>query len=159
MLGCPAAASAGGSAGRWSWPLPAPHPIVGGFIAPANPYGSGHRGIDISTAAVPVAAAVTVSAPADGVVHFVGMVAGRPVISLRHADGLVSSYEPVQSQLTSGAVVVRGEPIGILLAGHCEQTCLHFGVRRYGEYVSPLNYLGDIPRSVLLPTRQLSPQR
>lgn len=140
----------GSGSATWSWPLDPPHPIARPFIAPATPYSSGHRGIDIHGA---VGAAV--HAPADGVVHFSGFVVDRPVISIRHAGGLVSSFEPVISELVAGMVVHRGDTIGALQSGHCGAPCLHFGVRRHGEYVSPLGYLGGIPRSVLLPTRQL----
>lgn len=147
-VGGPAPAAA--VTARWGWPLAAPHAITRGFVAPATPYGSGHRGIDI--------AGVTghdVTASADGVVHFVGWVVDRPVVSVRHPDGLISSFEPVASALTAGELVVRGQVIGVLQEGHCPHACLHFGVRRYGEYVSPLLFLGGVPRSVLLPTRPL----
>ncbi len=83
------------------------------------------------------------------------MVINRPVLAIQHADGLVSSYEPVESDLLRGTRIQRGDTIGRLLSGHCTSACLHFGVRLYGQYVSPLNYLGGIPRSVLLPTRPL----
>ncbi len=147
----PASAHAvAGATGAWLWPLPVPHAIVGPFVAPATAYAAGHRGIDISSIA---GAAVT--SPESGVVYFAGVVVGRAVLSIRHADGLVTSYEPVESDLTAGAAVRRGDAVGRLLPGHCTDTCLHFGVRRYGQYVSPLNYLGGIPHSVLLPTRAL----
>lgn len=143
--------AAAGTTTTWAWPVPFPHPIVRPYVAPASAYGAGHRGIDISSAAGSV-----VTAPADGVVYFAGVVVDRPVLSIRHADGLVSSYEPVESELPAGTIVRQGDTIGHLLSGHCVDACLHFGVRLYGQYVSPLNYLGGIPRSVLLPTRPLS---
>jgi murein DD-endopeptidase MepM/ murein hydrolase activator NlpD len=146
------AQAAAGATTSWGWPLPVPHPIVGPFIAPASAYAAGHRGIDISS---PEGTLVT--APADGVVYFAGVVVDRPVLSIRHADGVVSSYEPVESVVSVGTAVRRGDTVGRLLAGHCALGCIHFGVRLFGEYVSPLNYLGGIPRSVLLPTRPLSP--
>lgn len=134
----------------WDWPVPVPHAIVRPYVAPATAYAAGHRGIDISSAAESA-----VTAPADGQVYFSGVVVDRPVLSIRHADGLVSSYEPVESALPAGTVVRRGDTVGSLLAGHCATACLHFGVRLYGQYVSPLNYLGGIARSILLPTRPL----
>ncbi|GAA3748643.1 hypothetical protein GCM10022239_25030 [Leifsonia bigeumensis] len=135
----------------WVWPLDPPHTVARPFIAPATPYASGHRGIDLHGA---VGSAVY--APADGVVHFSGVVVDRPVISIRHPGGLVSSFEPVTSELVAGTVVHRGDTIGALQSGDCGAPCLHFGVRLHGEYVSPLRYLVGIPRSVLLPTRPLS---
>jgi murein DD-endopeptidase MepM/ murein hydrolase activator NlpD len=139
-----------GTTTSWGWPVTVPHPIERPFIAPESAYGAGHRGIDISSTEE-----ASVTAPADGVVNFSGVVVDRPVLSIVHADGLVSSYEPVESDLPPGTPVRRGDTVGHLLPGHCASACLHFGVRLYGEYVSPLNYLGGIPRSVLLPTRLL----
>lgn len=126
------------------------HTVVRPFIAPPTPYAAGHRGIDIDSAA-----GAPVVAPADGIVHFAGVVVDRPVVSVRHPGGLISSFEPVTSELTEGAPVARGSPIGVVAAGHCAAPCLHFGVRLHGEYVSPLAYLEGIPPSVLLPTRPL----
>jgi murein DD-endopeptidase MepM/ murein hydrolase activator NlpD len=137
-------------AGEWAWPLDEPHEIVRPFIAPATPYGSGHRGIDLAGAA-----GADVLAPADGIVHFSGFVVDRPVLSIDHGGGLVSSFEPVASDLVAGQVVHRGDRIGALQSGHCRAPCLHLGVRLHGQYVSPLLYLGGIPYPVLLPTRPL----
>lgn len=139
---------------RWNWPIDAPRVIARPFIAPATPYSAGHRGIDLWADA-----GAAVYAPADGIVHFAGVVVDRPVISVEHPGGLISSFEPVASSLVAGTLVHRGEAIGHILgapqSGHCGAPCLHFGVRLHGQYVSPLNYLGGIPRSVLLPTRSL----
>lgn len=137
-------------AGGWAWPVGAGHRIIRPFLAPATTYSAGHRGIDI--AGEPGAVVV---APDAGIVHFAGIVVDRPVISIRHADGVISSFEPVMSDLADGTPVARGSPIGTLESGHCSVGCLHFGVRVHGEYVSPLLYLDGIPRAVLLPTRNL----
>lgn len=134
---------------RWNWPTAPPHTIARPYLAPETPYAAGHRGIDIR------AASPTITAPASGTVHFVGVVVDRPVLSIRHEGGLISSYEPVTSTLTADAPVHRGDPIGELLPGHCASPCLHFGVRLDGEYVSPLLLLGGVPRAVLLPTQHL----
>jgi murein DD-endopeptidase MepM/ murein hydrolase activator NlpD len=132
---------------EWSWPVEPPRAILRPFIAPATPYSAGHRGIDIR------APGGSLFAPADGVVHFAGFVVDRPVLSIRHPGGLLSSYEPVNTALVEGDLVSRGELIGDILAGHCSARCVHVGVRLDGEYLSPLNFLGGVPRSVLLPTR------
>ena len=136
-------------AGSWQWPVVGDHRIVRPFVAPATKYSAGHRGIDIE--ALPSGEVVS---PAYGIVHFAGVVVDRPVVSIRHPDGVISSFEPVLSALAEGTTVARGSPIGIAGAGHCEVSCLHVGVRVYGEYVSPLVYLGSVPRAVLLPTRR-----
>ena len=134
----------------WEWPVDGTRVLLRPYIAPPTPYGPGHRGIDIA-----LSAGGTVYAPADGIVHFSGIVVDRPVLSIRHADGLISSFEPVSSKLVAGDHVRSGDQIGEAEAGHCTVACVHFGVRLYGDYVSPLNYLGGIPHSVLLPTRPL----
>ena len=136
------------AASLWLWPVAAPHAVARPYLAPATPYSAGHRGVDLASAA-----GATVLAPADGVVRFSGWVVDRPVLSVTHADGVVSSYEPVESTLAEGDVVHRGDLIGTLLAGHCRAPCLHLGVRIDGEYVSPLLFLGGQPRAVLLPVR------
>lgn len=141
------ASAAGGALPRWRWPVDAPHPIVRPYLAPASPYAPGHRGIDVA------APAGTVYAPANGIVHFAGTVVDRPVLSIRHPGGLISSYEPVTTALTAGEAVGRGAVIGTVQGGHCASACLHFGVRLNGEYISPLSLLGEIPRALLLPTR------
>lgn len=132
----------------WGWPLPAPRVVVRQFEAPADRYSAGHRGVDLDAAD-----GTPVLAPAEGVVFFAGVVVDRPVLSIRHQGNLLSSYEPVVTQLTEGAVVHRGDVIGTVAPGHCASSCLHFGVRLNGDYVSPLRYVGGIPRSVLLPRR------
>lgn len=148
------AESVAGATPKWAWPVAAPHRVVRPYLAPATAYSAGHRGIDISSAT-----GAPVFAPDDGVVYFVGVVVDRPVLSIRHSGGLVSSFEPVASSLVAGTAVRRGETVGTIAVGttpgHCAGSCLHFAVRLFGEYVSPLNYLGGIPWPVLLPTRAL----
>src|SRR5690606_40582057 len=64
-------------AALWAWPLAAPHPVVRAYLAPPAPYAAGHRGIDIRSSP-----AAEVRAPADGVVHFAGVVVDRAVLSI-----------------------------------------------------------------------------
>ena len=89
--------------------------------------------------------------------HFAGVVVDRPVLSIDHGGGVISSYEPVLTTLVEGDVVTRGDVIGTVLPGHCASVCVHLGVRVDGQYVSPLRFLGGIPRAILLPTRALEP--
>lgn len=134
---------------RWDWPLAPPHPVQATFVAPATPYAAGHRGIDITAAVgLPVVAA------ASGVVTFSGIVVDRPLVVIRHDDGLVSSIEPVTGSVEVGAAVDRGAPIGtVAVGGHCNASCVHLGVRRDGAYINPLLLLGEVPAAVLLPLR------
>lgn len=134
------------AAALWSWPVPAPHPLARPYVAPATPYASGHRGIDIRSPA-----GTEVRAPADGIVHFAGFVVDRYVISIQHAGGVLSSFEPVEPLVATGDRVERGEVIGILLPGHCATPCLHLGARVDGEYVNPLLFLGGLERAILYP--------
>jgi murein DD-endopeptidase MepM/ murein hydrolase activator NlpD len=130
----------------WLWPVE-PHEVVRAFDAPATPYGPGHRGVDLASAE-----GATVVAPADGVVRFAGPVAGRPVLSIEHGGGLVSSFEPVEPLVAAGDAVSRGQAIGVLQAGHAPGGArLHLGARLHGAYVDPLPMLG-VERPVLLPT-------
>ena len=137
------------AASLWLWPVAEPHAVARAYLAPATPYSAGHRGVDLRAEE-----GASVRAPADGVVRFAGWVVDRPVLSVTHGGGVVSSYEPVESSLSEGDVVRRGDVIGTLLAGHCRSPCLHLGVRIDGEYVSPLLFLGGQPRAVLLPVRR-----
>jgi murein DD-endopeptidase MepM/ murein hydrolase activator NlpD len=138
---------------RWQWPV-RPAAVTRGFEAPPTLYAAGHRGIDLAAAA-----GALVTAPADGTVRFVGAVAGRPVVTLDHGGGVLSTYEPVAANVSTtsptllvGATVRAGEPIGVVATGgHCEARCLHVGVRIDGAYVSPLLFFDRVPRAVLLP--------
>lgn len=123
--------------------------VVTMFTAPPQPWARGHRGVDL--AAGPGAVIV---APADGVVAFAGMVAGRPVLSVDHAGGLRSTYEPVVARVAVGDRVTQGQMIGVLADGpsHCSSSCLHWGARRGDVYVDPLSLI-DRPPLVLLPLR------
>jgi murein DD-endopeptidase MepM/ murein hydrolase activator NlpD len=151
----PVPAAADGAAGAfpaaaaWVPPL-TPLEVTRPFGPPGSPYGPGHRGVDLAGAAGTV-----VVAPGAGVVVFAGMVAGRPVVSVAHADGLRTTYEPVAPSVRAGMPVARGSPIGTLLAGHAgcpAAACLHWGLRRGETYLDPLALLRP-PRLRLLPWR------
>ena len=123
-------------AARFGWPL-APAPTVSRpFQPPSEPYGPGHRGVDlIGTEGQPVLAA------GDGAVVYAGPLADRGVVSIDHPNGLRTSYEPVRASVRAGQLVRRGEPVGTLAAGHlgCRaEACLHWGLRRDGQYLDPL---------------------
>ena len=133
-------------------------PVVGSSVIEhyrqsETPYSSGHRGVDYE-----VALAQGVFAPADATVHFVGQVVNRQLISLSHDGQLLSSFEPVCSKLTKGEPVQKDQLIGEVCEGdetyqpHCErQKCLHFSLRKNGEYLSPLWFTKELRSSRLLP--------
>ncbi|WJM17167.1 murein hydrolase activator EnvC family protein [Microbacterium arborescens] len=143
----PSADSDAVPAPRPGWAMPLRQPtVVRGFEAPAHEYAPGHRGVDLS------APDPAVVAPADGTIAFAGPVAGRPVVTIDHDDGLVTSLEPVETTLVPGTVVARGEPVGTAVAGgHVGEGGVHFGIRRDGEYINPLTMVTGIARAVLLP--------
>ncbi len=131
---------------RWSWPV-APPRVIGPFAAPPTPYAAGHRGIDLAAIA-----GTPVTSPSDARVRFAGVVVDRPVLTLDHGGGVLSSYEPLSTSLGAGDPVGRGAPLGQVAAGgHCDGACLHVGVRVDGAYVSPLLFFDSVPPSVLLP--------
>ncbi|CAH0172312.1 murein hydrolase activator EnvC [Microbacterium sp. Bi128] len=128
----------------WVWPVDAVQ-IVRPFEAPVHRYAAGHRGVDLG-------AVGRVRSPAAGTIAFAGPVAGRPVVTVDHGDGLVTTFEPVTTALRVGDAVARGDPIGdVAEGGHTATGTVHFGVRWNGDYVNPLRLLGGVPRAVLLP--------
>jgi len=131
--------------GDWLWPVAGGRSVIAPFRAPAHDYGPGHRGVDI-------AAAGEVRAPADGVIAFRGVVVDRPLLTIDHGNGLVTTLEPVQSDLAPGTAVHRGDTIAAVAAGgHTPAGALHIGVRWNGAYINPMLLFGDVPRAVLLP--------
>ncbi|RAO42269.1 uncharacterized protein GAR06_05192 [Micromonospora saelicesensis] len=134
-------------AGRFRWPVDGPPRPVRRFDPPPRPWLPGHRGVDL---AAPAGAVVRSAGP--GTVLFAGLVAGRPVVTVGHADGLRTTHEPVQPAVRPGQPVTAGAPLGELLPGHpgCPaEACLHWGLRRGEEYLDPLALLGLGPVRLL----------
>ena len=131
---------------RLRWPLDPPA-VTRAFDAPRPNWQSGHRGVDLAgQPGQPVYAA------GAGTVVFAGLLAGRPVVSVQHAGGLRTSYEPVQATVRPGQSVDSGTPLGRLLAGHpgCPAAaCLHWGAMwgpaQRADYVDPLGLLESTP--------------
>jgi murein DD-endopeptidase MepM/ murein hydrolase activator NlpD len=136
------------AAPAWSWPLNPRPAVLRAFDPPARPWLTGHRGVDLRAAHD----GAPVTSPAAGTVSFVGVVVNRPVITIDHGNGLRSSFEPVESRLLPGTAVAKGDILGSSRAGHCDPLpCIHWGVRRGGEYLNPLAFVMDLRPSVLLP--------
>lgn len=122
--------------GPWWWPMPGPERVAHRFDAPAQPWLPGHRGVDLTGSE-----GVPVTAVADGVVAYTGTINGVGIISVQHADGLRSTYQPVIDGMPRGRSVRVGQRLGYLetLGSHCwPQACLHLGARRGQIYLDPL---------------------
>jgi murein DD-endopeptidase MepM/ murein hydrolase activator NlpD len=116
------------------------------FVAPPSLYASGHRGVDIATQP-----GDPVFAPHDGTVSFAGVVVDRNVLSIMQSNEVITTLEPVDALVVAGDRVRTGQMIGVVATGgHCRSGCLHLGVRVHGRYVSPMLFLGNVPRAVLL---------
>ncbi|QKE86028.1 M23 family metallopeptidase [Arthrobacter sp. NEB 688] len=150
---------------RWRWPATPRPRVMRPFVRPASTYGPGHRGLDLG-----LDAGARVLAVEDGRVTHVGVVAGRGTVTLRHHDGLESTYEPVVAQVRTGQEVAVGEVIGRVApsTSHCGgAACLHLGARRDRDYLDPLPLLGGDGHVRLLPLgavgvssgREVAPRR
>lgn len=120
--------------GTFTWPIPGSS-VISTFHAPTRPWGPGHRGLDV--AATPGTAVV---APVSGTVTFAGRVGERPLVSIRPRDAgsTLITLEPVDSRTGPGQSVRAGEALGtVATGGHCDQRCLHIGVRSTTGYADP----------------------
>ncbi|NLA65356.1 MAG: M23 family metallopeptidase [Leucobacter sp.] len=129
----------------WLPPLHEPLQVQRTFDLSQGEYQAGHRGIDLQSRP-----GTMIRSPVAGTVKFVGTVAQKPVLTIEVNAHTLLSFEPMTSDLRAGDRVARGQPIGQVSAGgHCENRCLHIGVRIHGEYVNPLRFFWAKP--VLLP--------
>lgn len=113
--------------------VPVPGPVVRGFDPPDQPWGSGHRGVDLlSDPGTIVVAAL------PGRISFAGQVAQRPVVVVDHG-ATRTTYEPVVTTRKVGEAVAAGDPIGVLQPGHtCPGgDCLHLGWLEGDRYRDP----------------------
>lgn len=141
------AAAPGDAEDRFDWPLRPRAAITRYFDAPRERWNRGHRGVDM--AGTPGQRVVAAGA---GIVVYAGSLAGRPLISIEHAGGLRTSYEPVTPLVKPGQRVSEGSVIGTLLTGHpgCPAAaCLHWGALRgpasAADYLDPLGLLASTP--------------
>lgn len=131
----------------WQWPVHPP-PVVTRAFDLAHRYARGHRGIDLA-----VAPGTQIRAPADGTVYFVGRVVDRNVVSIQHANGIRSTFEPVDAVVSVGDAVTAGTVIGTLATDtiHVPNGGLHLGARIGDDYCDPLLLLQRMPPAILLP--------
>lgn len=136
-----------------TWVSPVGFTSLQATFVPAEAYGAGHRGIDLS--AQPGS---PIRAVAEGRVALAGQVAGKPVVVLVVEDPdlgrLRVTYEPVSPEVSVGDLVLSGQPIGVLAGsgGHCGRAphCVHLGIKQDGRYLNPGPFLSK-GRVVLKP--------
>ena len=121
---------------------PVSAPVRDPFRPPATPYGPGNRGIEFDTSA-----GTLVAAAADGTVIFAGVVAAQRWITVRHADGVRTTYGPMDDiTVATGERVMRGQPLGTTAGA------LMFTARVGDAYVDPASLFdGGPPRVHLVP--------
>jgi Peptidase family M23/Putative serine esterase (DUF676) len=120
---------------------PVSAPIADPFRPPAGPYGPGNRGLEYDTEP-----GDPVWASADGTVVFAGPVAGALHVTLRHADGVRTSYSFLEAvDVVLGQRLRRGDRVGV--AGER----LHFGARAGDAYFDPATLFagGDVEVELL----------
>ncbi|MFX0537718.1 M23 family metallopeptidase [Ornithinimicrobium sp. Y1847] len=130
----------------WAWPLEPRPEIIRPYDPPAQRWLPGHRGVDLSARTDQPVLAVEA-----GVVTHSGEIAGVGTVSVTHADGLRSTYQPVTDRPERGTRVARGQQIGRLdIGGHClTRPCLHLGAKRGSDYVDPTPLLLGVTLSLL----------
>ncbi|QNN55113.1 peptidoglycan DD-metalloendopeptidase family protein [Nocardioides mesophilus] len=139
-------ATASSASATGTWPLSPAPAVVAGFDPPAQPWSSGHRGVDLAGAVgQPVRAALS------GTVTFAGPLAGVGVVVVDHGD-FRTTYQPVAATVRVGDVVETGSLLGRLqmLGSHClPAACLHWGLLRGKVYENPLVLVGAGPVRLL----------
>lgn len=120
---------------------PVDAPVAEPFRAPSTPYGPGNRGIDYA-----VVPGTRVHAAAAGTVVFAGQVAGELYVTLRHADGIRTSYSYLaRLAVTAGERVARGQPLGVT-SGRFQ-----VGARSGDTYIDPASLWEGPLRVFLVP--------
>ncbi len=159
-LGVRPAAALPGEDGDPGRTPPIPGAVLRGFQVGEHDWLPGHRGVDL--AGHP---GQSVVAAAAGTASWIGTIAGVPMLTIQHPDGLRSTYQPVEAIVPRGAAVTAGQPVAVLVDGHCAaQACLHLGLRDGEVYLDPLAWLGGqatgevrlLPRSAV-PRQQPPP--
>lgn len=134
----------------FDWPVRKPVSTLRAYDGPAQPWLSGHRGVDLAAKA-----GEDLLAPGDGVISFAGKVAGKDVVSMKYGK-MVLTFEPAVTDMDAGASVRRGQRFAKVgeRSDHCDDVCLHWGIRD-GEktYLDPASMTSPY-RIVLKPGRR-----
>ncbi len=126
----------------YHWPSGSEVPVLRRFKVGRANWNAGHRGVDLA-----LAAGNSVRAAADGVVVYSGKLNDRELVSIEHADGIRTTYEPIIPMVKRGARVSQGDVIGEVEGTHCAPfSCLHWGAKRNSaDYLDPLSLLRAAP--------------
>lgn len=135
---------------------PVDAPVVDPFRPPATRYGPGNRGLTYD-----LATGTAVRASGGGTVVFAGPVGGSLHVTVRHADGLRTSYSFLASvSVRRGQRVSAGAVVGTGGRG------FHFGLRDGDTYLDPASLFGAtsvrvrlVPHAEPLPPTDASLQR
>jgi hypothetical protein len=121
---------------------PVDAPVADPFRPPDEPYGAGNRGLEYATPA-----GTEVRAAAAGVVTFAGLVAGTRHVTVRHPDGLRTTYSFLDLvDVVVGQQIRQGDIVGTTV-GH-----LHLGARLGDAYLDPARLFDAVPdRAHLVP--------
>lgn len=133
------------------WPLRPEPTVERGFQPPDEPWGAGHRGVDLLGRPGQL-----VRAALPGRVSWAGALAGRGVVVVDHGPTR-TTYEPVDATVSVGETVAAGDPLGSLstVGSHClPRACLHWGWIQGGglgdeAYLDPLRLVGAEPVRLL----------
>ena len=108
LVAIPFLAGSAVAAQRWVSPIGQTQrpTVLEGFDPPAQRWEAGHRGVDLAASADQA-----VHAAGSGTITFVGVIAGRGVVTVSHGE-LRTTYEPVNSSLSIGTEVAAGEFLG-----------------------------------------------
>lgn len=126
------------------WPVD-PARITRAYLPPSVRWGAGHRGVDLAAVS-----GQPVHSMASGVVSFVGVIGGIPVVAVRYpgVDHRRSTYQPVIASVVFGQGVEQGAAIGTVApsGGHCGgiHHCLHVGLRTDTAYLDPGLLVGRV---------------
>ncbi|QXC62610.1 M23 family metallopeptidase [Aquihabitans sp. G128] len=127
-----ACAARSGPPGPRTYRPPLAAPVRDPFRPPAQPWLPGNRGLAYASAPGSLVRAI-----GPGVVAFAGPVAGTLHVTVRHPDGLRSSYSFLAAvRAVVGERVAAGQVVGV--AG----TEVHLGVRRGDAYLDPASLWG-----------------
>lgn len=127
--------------------LPRAGTVLRAFDKPEHNWLPGHRGVDL-----PLEIGAEVVSAGDGIVVFAGMVAGTPTISIDHADGVRTTYQPVHAHVSTGDPIVVKQAIGTLGHPTTAHPGLQWGARIGDDYINPVGLLPT-------PTIRLKPVR